>query len=210
MKFAHALHDGLARFEIGLDAEGRIFGGKPRQTLGHLLLVGLRLGFHRDLDHRVGEGHGFQHHRLLRIAQRVPGGGFLEPCQRDDVAREGLVDFLAVVGVHHHHPADALFLALRRVQHLVALLQDTRVDAGEGERADERVVHDLEGERREGLVVVGMAGNVAGFALVARGETHVGGHVQRAGQVVDHRVEQRLHTLVLEGRAAKNGNEIHR
>ena len=34
-----------------------------------------------------------------------------------------------------------------------------------------------------------------------------GGHVDRRRQIVDHRVEQRLHALVLEGRAAQHGIE---
>jgi hypothetical protein len=58
----------------------------------------------------------------LLVAERVAGGGVLQTGQRDDVAREGLFDLLAVVGVHHHHAADALFLALGRVQDRVALL----------------------------------------------------------------------------------------
>ena len=32
--------------------------------------------------------------------QRVAGGGFLHAGKRDDVAREGFIDVLAVVGVH--------------------------------------------------------------------------------------------------------------
>jgi hypothetical protein len=118
VKFAHALHDGLTAFEVGLHAEGRVFGGQTLQTLGHLLLVVLRLGLDRDLDHRVGEGHRFQNDRLLLVAERVTRGGFLQTGKRDDVAREGLFDLFAVVGVHHHHATDALLLALGRVQDL--------------------------------------------------------------------------------------------
>jgi hypothetical protein len=123
VKFAHALHDGLTAFDVGLDAEGRVLCGQTLKTLGHLLLVVLGLGLDRDLDHRIGEGHRFQNDRLLLVAERVARGGVLQTGQRDDVAREGLFDFLAVVGVHHHHAADALFLALGRVQDRVALLQ---------------------------------------------------------------------------------------
>ena len=55
----------------------------------------------------------------LRVAQRVAGGGVLEAGERDDVAGAGLLDVLALVGVHQQHAADALALVLDRVQHCV-------------------------------------------------------------------------------------------
>ena len=96
-------------FEVGLHPEGRVFGSQTRQGDAHLFLVGLGLRLDRDLDHRLREGHGFQNHRLGRIAERVAGGGFLQTGQRDDVAGKGFVDFFAVDRVHHHHAANALF-----------------------------------------------------------------------------------------------------
>ena len=71
----------------------------------------------------------------------------------------------------------------------------------EGERADERVVHDLEGEHRQRLVVVGMT---LDFGVGLGVDALDGGHVDRRRQVVDDGVEQRLHALVLEGRAAEH------
>ena len=71
VKFAHALHDGLTAFEVGLHAEGRVFGSQTGQSDAHLFLVGLGLRFDRDLDHRDREGHGFQNDGLRRITERV-------------------------------------------------------------------------------------------------------------------------------------------
>ena len=45
------------------------------------------------------------------------------------------------------------FLSLRRHVHRVAGIQRAGVDAEEREVADERIVEDLEGQRRERLVV---------------------------------------------------------
>ena len=81
-----------------------------------LLLVALGLRLHRDLDHGIGELHALKHHGLGRIAKRVAGGGVLEAGKGDDVAGIGLLDVLAVIGVHQQHAADALFLVLHRVQ----------------------------------------------------------------------------------------------
>ena len=166
--------------DVGLDAERRILGREPLQALAHLLLVVLGLRLDRDLDHRLREGHRLEDDGLRRIAERVTGRGVLQARQRDDVAGEGLVDLFAVDRVHHHHPADALALLLGGVHQLVALLDRPGVDPGEGERADEGVVHDLEGQAGEGLRVVGRARDVAGLRLVARLEAHVGRHVERA------------------------------
>src|SRR6056297_2093864 len=210
VQLAHALHDRLSRLDVGLDAERGIFRREPLKAGGHLLLVGLRLRLDRDLDDRVREGHGFENDRFLGIAERVAGGRLLEARKRDDVAREGLFDLLAVVRVHHHHAPDALALAFRRVQHRVALPDLARVDPGKGQRPDEGVVHDLEGEAGERLGIVGMTRNVAGLGLVVRRKAHVGGHVERRRQVVDDGVQERLDALVLERGTGRHRNEGHR
>ena len=123
------------------------------QRDAELLLVGLRLRLDRDLDDGLRELHLLEDHRLLQIAQRVAGAGVLEAGQRDDVAGEGFLDVLAVVGVHQQHAADALALVLGRVEDRGAGLDLAGIDAAEGDRADERIVHDLEREHGERLGV---------------------------------------------------------
>jgi hypothetical protein len=95
VKLAHAFHDRLARLVIGLDAEGRVFGSETLQTNRHLFLVSLGLGLDGNLDHRIREGHGFEHDRLVRITQRVTRGRFLQAGERDDVACIGFRDLVA-------------------------------------------------------------------------------------------------------------------
>ncbi len=76
----------------------------------------------------------------------------------------------------------------------------------EGERADERVVHDLEGEHRQRLFVGRHALDlVAGLRIDAAD----GRHLHRARQIVDDGVEKHLHALVLEGRAGEHRVELH-
>ena len=140
-------------FLIGGDAEGRILGGELGERHAELFLVGLRLRLDRDLDDRIGEFHLLQDHRLLGIAQRVAGAYFLEAGQRDDVAGIGFLDVLAVVGMHQQHAADALLALLGRVDHAGAAGERAGIDAAEGDGADEWIVHDLEGEQRQRLVV---------------------------------------------------------
>ena len=204
MELAHPLDDGLAALLIGGDAEARILGGQAREGDAHLLLVGLGLGLDRDLDDRIGELHPLEDDRRVRRAQRVAGGRVLEAHERDDVAGKGFLDVLAVVGVHQQHAADLLLLVLDRVDHGRGAVELARIDAGEGQGADERVGHDLEGESGERRIVVGRA-RVLGLAVQLDALDR--GHVERARQIVDDRVEHRLHALVLERRAGQHRHE---
>ena len=116
----------------------------------------------------------------------------------------GFLDVLAIVGVHEQHAADALFLVLGRVEHRRAGFDLAGIDAAEGDRADERIVHDLEAEHREGLGVLRQTHDfLAGIDVDALDAAAI----DRRRQIVDDRVEQRLHALVLEGRAAKDRDE---
>ena len=141
-----------------------------------------------------------------RIAQRVAGRRFLQADRRGDVAGAHFLDFLALVGVHLQDAADALLAALDRVVDGVARVDDARIDAEEDQLADVRVGHDLEREPRERLVVGRAA--LAGLAVLelALHRRDVG----RRRHVVDHRVEHRLHALVLERGAAQHRHDLAR
>src|SRR5690606_18054176 len=90
---------------------------------------------------------------------------------------------------------DPLLLALGRVVDLRARGDTTGVDPDEGELTEERVAGDLEGQRGERLLGAGLAGEV--LRLMARDVAGDGGDIQRVGEEVDDRVEQRLDTAVL-------------
>ena len=103
--------------------------------------------------------------------------------------------------MHLEDAADPLGLARRDVENPVAGLDLARVDARVREPADVRVGHDLERERAEGLVKGGAARELV---LGARVDPVDRRHVERARQVVDDRVQERLHALVLEGGAEQD------
>src|SRR5262249_35703909 len=203
VEFAHALDDGLARLLICRHAERRVFGDELGERDAELLLVGLGLRLDRDLDDRIGEFHLFQDHLLLRIAQRVAGAHILQARQRDDVARISLLDILTVVRMHEQHAADALLAVFGRIHHAAAALELARIDAAEGDGADERVVHDLERQQRHRLGVRRLALDLVAFGIDALHRRHV----HRRRQIIHHSVEQRLHALILERRAAEHREE---
>ena len=203
VKLAHSLDDRLARFMIGRNAERRIFGGQAMQGNAHLFLVGLGLRFHAELDNRLGEFHAFQDDRIAGVAQRIACRGGFHTRQSNDVAGKGLFNVLAVIGVHFQDTSDFFLLVLHRVEQC-ALLQLAGIDAAEGQRTHERIVHHLEGESRKWRVI-GRWPAVFGFAVEQNALD--GGNVERARHIVDNRVEQRLDALVLERRAAQYRNE---
>ena len=168
-----------------------------------LIGLGLRLDSHED--DRLRELDGLEDDRAPLVAEGVAGGRDLETDGRGDIAGEHLRDVFPVVGMHLQDAAHPFLLVLAGVVHVRARFERARVHPEVGELAHEGVGHDLEGDGRKGLIVVGMPtdrGAVLGVDAFYRG------NVQRRRQVVDHGVEQHLDALVLERRAAEHRSEI--
>src|SRR6056297_3664755 len=204
VQLAHAGDDGLAGFLVRVHPERGILFRQLLKGDAHLLLVGLRLGLDGHGDHRLRELHALQGDDVLGIGQRVAGGDVLQAYRRGDVAGAHFLDLLALVRVHLQQSADALALALHRVEHGVAGIQHAGVDAEEGQVADERVGGDLERQRRERRLVPGRPG---GLGLVLQDAVDRR-HVDRRRHERDHAVQHRLHTLVLERRAAHREHDL--
>ena len=174
-------------------------------AIAHLFLVGLGLGLDGHRNHRLREGNGAQRDGMMRRAKRIAGLQFLQPHAGADVAGQNLGDVFALVGVHLHQAPNAIGPAGTRIQHRVAGLERARIDAHKAELA-EWIVDDLEGQRRQRLAVVGLADH---NLVVMRGIDALHRRlVQRAGQIIDHRVQQRLNALVLEGASADHREDL--
>ena len=85
--------------------------------------------------------------------------------------------------------------------HRIAGLQLPGVDADEGQLADKRVSHDLECQRRKTARCQPACASMASSGLSGLMPC-VSRHIQRRRQIIHHRIQQRLHAFVLEGRAA--------
>src|SRR6266511_496248 len=201
VELAHAGDDRLAGLFVAPHAERRILLREPSEGLGQLVLVSLRLRLDRDGDDRIRERHRLEPDRSRLGRKRVAGRRGLQPDRGDDLACADLLPLLAVVRIHLEEPADALGLAGRDVEDAVAGCDPARVDAEVGQLADVGVAHDLEGQGREGLVLGRTARELV---LGARVDAVNGRNVERARQIVDDGVEQRLHALVLEGGAKQD------
>ena len=204
VQLAHAGNDGLARFLVGADSEGRVFGREARQCQAHFFLVGLAPGFHGLGDHGFGKGDFFEHDGRLRIAQRLARAHVLEAHAGRNVAGADFVDLLACIGMHLHDATYALLFTPGRVVDQIALGQYARVNAYKGQLAHEGVGHELEGQGGESFVIAGMAYQ-RGAGAVVLAMPFDGRNIERRGHELDNRIEQALHAPVLEGRAAEHG-----
>src|SRR5262249_26247891 len=124
-----------------------------------------------------------------------------EPGQGDDISSARFLDVLAVICVHLQHAADSLAGTFYAVEYLAARRDDPGIDTDKAQRADKGITHNLEGESGKRLVVGATAHDRllrADLDAVDRG--NIGG----GRQIIDHRVEQRLHPFVLKGRTAQH------
>ena len=175
------------------------------RPVAELVLVALRLRLDRDRDDRIGERHRLEHDRRALGRERVAGRRVLEADAGGDLAGHDRLALLAVVRVHLEDAADPLGLAGDRVEDAVAGLERAGVDAEVRQLADERIGHDLEGERRERRIRIGRP---LVLALGLRVDALHRRHVERARQVVDDGVEQQLDALVLEGGAEQHRRDL--
>ncbi len=205
MEFAHPGDDGLTGLLVGVGAEGRIFLRQFGEGDTHLLLTGFGLRLDRDANNRFREHHGFQNDRVFLVAERVARGGGFHADHRRDITRIHGVDIGPVVRVHHQDPSETLVLALGRVVDLAALGQGAGIHTEEAKFTDVGIGHDLERERRERFVVPGVTLVLfLGLGVDALDR----GNIERRGEIVDDRVEQFLHALVLVRRTAADRNDL--
>ena len=206
VKLAHAADDRLSALLVGTNREGRVLFGQLAQCDAQLVEVFLRLGLDGQTDHRLGEGHLFEHDRRILGAERIARADLLETDGGADVARNDRLDRVLLVGVHLVDTADTLALAAARVEHVGTGIQFSRIDAHERQTAHEGVGSDLERQTAERIVLRSVADNL----LVGLGvDTRDGRQIQRRRQERDDAVEQFLHALVVERRAAEHRHERH-
>src|SRR3546814_4209056 len=102
------------------------------------------------------------HDVLTDVAQGFTRGYVFQAHHCGDVASQNFLDFSTVVGVHLQDTANTLFLALDRVVDRFTGVQNTRVNAHEGQLTYERIAHELECQSRElGAIISRQADGVA-------------------------------------------------
>src|SRR5690606_2954826 len=206
VQLTHTTDDGLTGLFVGAHAERGVFLSQLAQSDTHLLLVSLGFRLDRYVDNRLGEIHARQNDGLLDGTQGVTGGHILHADQRSDVTGAQLLELFTAVSLHLNHTADALFLALDRVEHRVTGAQHTGVHAYEGQGTDEGVGGNLERQSSERLVITG--NTLISDLIAIRADTLDGLNFVRSRQKVDHRVQHQRHTLVLERGATDSRDDL--
>ena len=208
MKLAHSSDQRLAGLLVGRHAERRILAGEPLQSLAQLVEPVAVGGGDRHLDHRLRHKHALQR-AVFGIVGVGIARGSIDAHHSHDIPSFGQINFLALVGMHPHDPAETLLLAGALIDIGFALFDLPLIDPHERELAV-GIVDDLEGHRHQRLGGIGSEVECL-VDLVPLLGNHL--PLQRAGQIAHHGIEQGLHALVLVGRATENRRDalaLHR
>ena len=205
VQLTHTGDDRLTRLLVRTNLESRVLFRQRDQTLGKLVAIARRFRLNRNRNHRLGERHRLEHNRLLLEADRITGGHVLQPDRSRDVAGEDLLLLNPLVCVHLEQTPETLTLVRARIVNAHPLRSHSGVNTEVVKFTDKRVGHDLEHQRGERLKIADVTRN-----RLARGR--IGSldipDIDGARQIVNHNVEQFLHTFVLESGAAGNRNDL--
>ena len=108
--------------------------------------------------------------------------------------------------MHPQDTSDAFALARAHVHDGHAIGEFPRIDSAKRQTTDKRIHHNLKGKSRKGLIVIRAAQNLH-FSII-RIQPHHRGQIKGTGQVINDRIQQRLNSLILKRRTAKNGNHL--
>ena len=207
VQFTHARDQRLSGFRVGAHLEGRIVFRQSLEDKAHPLLIrtGFRFDGHRHDRRR--EGRRFQQHRSVFCAQRVARGHLAEAGHHGDIARENRVERHLLVRANFGNAIHAFAPPGRGIQDHIARPQHTRIHAHEHVPAMRLVGRRFEDQRAQGVIVPrGHGDALARFRI----GPNRGRQIHGTRQIIDHRIEQRLHAEILEGRSARNRDETIR
>ena len=179
-----------ARFRIGLHFERRIVFGQALKHKAQTLLVGagLRLDGHRhDRRREDWAAPAAQAHPR---AQGVARGDFLQPGDDCNVAGKGRLDRGLLVSMDFRNPADPLAAPVTALSTEIARPKYAGIDPHEDAAARILVRAEFEDQSTERFGITDRNGR--GFARLGI-STGSRRQIDRARQIVDHRIEQRLH-----------------
>ena len=144
VKLTHTCDNGLTCFFVSPCSEGRILFGKLCKADAHLFLTGLSLRLDSELDNRLGEFHGLEDYRVLRIAECITGSCILKTYASSDIAGVASLDILSVVGVHLKDTTHSFRVVLSCIEHSSTCVNSTRINSEVAELTNEGVSCNLE------------------------------------------------------------------
>ena len=184
VQLAHAGHDRFAGLLVHGNVQRGILAAEALQGLAQPIGAVAVGGGNGHLDDRLRHEHALQ--RAVGIGRGIGvAAGRVDAQDGHDIAGVRRIDVFALVGVHAHDAAEALFAAVALIVVGLALAEAALVNPHEGERAV-GVLDDLEGHGHGRLFRVGRQDDFLGVVVM---HESLALHVQRRGQVVDHGVQ---------------------
>ena len=205
MKLTHTCDNGLTCFFVSPCSEGRILFSKLCKADAHLFLTGLSLRLDSELDNRLGEFHGLEDYRVLRIAECITGSCILKTYASSDIAGVASLDILSVVGVHLKDTTHSFRVVLSCIEHSSTCVNSTRINSEVAELTNEGVSCNLECKCSErfsiGCDSLGLLTCIGVNTLDRR-------NIERRGHIINNSVKKLLNALVLIRSTAGYGNKL--
>ena len=143
---------------------------------------------------------------MVLHAHGITGTQVLETDRCTNVTSLHEIDGILVVGVHLVQAGYPFLLQRAYVVHIRTRVKMSRIYPHKGQTAHEGIGSDLEHEGAERILGLGMAFDLLPCPRVG---TLDGLDVERGRKIAHHAVEEELHALVLEGRTAACGDDLH-
>ena len=204
VELPHPGDDDFVGLKIGAHEERWVFFSESLQGDRELVSILARRRGHGDSDDGCGELNRLENDGVLSAADRVARPRVRKADDRSHLAGPQLVDRLAIVGMHLEESADALHLVTRRVVDLRTRPYHSGVDADVGELPHVPVGLHLEGQRSKRRIVARLANE---FLVRLGGRADRRGKVGGRGEIVDDRIKEASHALVLERGTTQDGDE---
>src|SRR5437868_8164094 len=144
---------------------------------------------------------------MVFVAKRIARRDVLDPDDRGDVAGITGLDVFPLVSLNLDQAADALALVCPWIVNRVALGKRTRINPEKDQFPDEWIAPKFESKGTEFSVVIRRRlDSFMGIGFHANRRRDI----ERAGQIVDDRIDQVLNALILESRTAHDRDKLVR
>src|SRR5262249_6130581 len=147
----------------------------------------------------------FEKNWMVLVAERVASCNILNSDNRGDIARVTRLDVFAFVGLNLNYARNPLTFVRARIVNIVALAECAGAKAEVNQLPNERIAPQLERDRTErGVIVSHRFHRLARVGVLAFGWRDI----ERAWQIIDHRVDEILDADVLQRRPTYHGHKF--
>ena len=205
MDLPHPGEDDFLGLGIPVQAQGGVFFHEAVQGREDLIFVAFVLGLNGIGDDRAGRGLEGEKDRIFFIGQTVAGDGFFQFGHRQYFSGMADGDWFLRFAFQHEELAETFFDSAGDIVKSGVSGQGPGKDAEDGQPAGIGIGHGFESQSRER----GLYGGFPQFFFLGLGVlAFIGAPVQGRREVGIDALQQKIHSEVLQGRTAENGDKI--